>query len=93
MDRQASAPVPNPKLVGFRSISLEPGASQRVTFPIAPRELSLITNDAHRVIEPGEFGISVGGKQPGFSRGADASTTRVVTGHFTITGNRIEPEI
>jgi beta-glucosidase len=85
-DREASAPVPIRKLVGFRRISLKKGESQRVSFTIDPRELSLITNDTRRVIEPGVFAISVGGKQPGFSGTADAPTTKFLTGQFTVTG-------
>jgi beta-glucosidase len=91
-DRQASAPVPIRKLVGFRRVSFKAGASQKVSFTIDPRELSLITDDARRVIEPGIFDISVGGKQPGFSGTADAATTKVLTGRFSVTGGPLELE-
>ena len=91
-DRDASVPVPIRKLVGFRRIGLQPGASQRVSFTIEARDLSLITDDSRRVIEPGVFGISVGGKQPGFSGTADAATTRVLTGQFAVTGGPTELE-
>ena len=57
-----------------------------------PRELSLITNDSRRVIEPGIFDLSVGGKQPGFSGTADTATTKVLTGPFTVTGSPVELE-
>jgi beta-glucosidase len=89
-DREASAPVPIRKLVGFRRISLQPGAAQKVSLTINPRELSILTNDTRRVIEPGIFDISVGGKQPGFSGTADSFTTNVVTGQFLLTGNPVE---
>jgi beta-glucosidase len=92
-DREASAPVPIRKLVGFRRISLKAGASQRVSFTIDPRELSLITDDTRRVIEPGIFNISVGGKQPGFSGTADASTTIVIAGQFAVTGSPFKLEL
>jgi beta-glucosidase len=91
--RQISAQAPIRKLVGFRRIRLEAGTSKRVSFTIAPRELSLITDDARRVIEPGAFDISVGGKQPGSIGTADAATTKVLTGRFTITGNSLELEL
>jgi beta-glucosidase len=45
------------------------------------------------VIEPGVFAISIGGKQPGFSGTADAATTGVVTGQFTVTGSPVELEL
>jgi beta-glucosidase len=92
-DLEASAPVPIRKLVGFRRISLKAGASQIVSFTIDPRDLSLITNDTRRVIEPGVFDISVGGKQPGYSGTADAATTKVMTGRFTVTGGLLELEL
>jgi beta-glucosidase len=92
-DKEASAPVPIRKLVGFRRISLKAGASQKVSFTIDPRELSLITNDTRRVIEPGVFIISAGGKQPGFSGTADAPATKVLTGQFTVTGNPFQFEL
>jgi len=92
-DRQASVPVPLRKLVGFRRISLKAGQSQNVLFTIDARDLSLITDDTRRVIEPGIFDLSVGGKQPGFAGTADAATTKVLTGHFTVTGNPVELEL
>ena len=92
-DREASVPVPIRRLVGFRRVFLKPGASQRVSFMIDPRELSLITDDTRRVIEPGVFDISVGGKQPGFSGNADAPTTGVVKGQFSLTGKPVEIEL
>ncbi len=92
-DRQASVPVPIRKLVGFRRISLKAGESQQVSFSIDPRELSLIADDTRRVIEPGIFDVSVGGKQPGFAGTADAATTQILTGHFTVTGSALELEL
>jgi beta-glucosidase len=92
-DREASVPVPIRKLAGFRRISLKAGASQKVSFTIDPRDLSLLTNDTRRVIEPGIFDISVGGKQPGFSGTADAPTTKVITGRFAVTGSPFKLEL
>ena len=92
-DREASVPVPIRKLVGFARISLEAGQSKKVSFRIDPRDLSLITDDTRRVIEPGVFGLSVGGKQPGFTGTADAATTGTVSGQFTVAGNPVELEL
>jgi beta-glucosidase len=92
-DRKASAPVPIRKLAGFHRLNLKPGASQKVSFTIDPRELSLITNDTRRLIEPGVFDISIGGKQPGFTGTADAPTTKVITGQFTVTGSPLQLEL
>lgn len=92
-DRQASAPVPIRKLAGFRRVHLKAGQSRKISFTIDPRELSLITDDTRRIIEPGIFDVSVGGKQPGFKGNADAVTTRVLSGQFTVTGNPVELEL
>ena len=92
-DRKASVPVPIRKLAGFRRVSLKAGASRQVTFTIDPRELSLITDDTRRMIEPGVFDLTVGGKQPGFTGTADAPTTKVLTGHFTLTGTPVQLEL
>ena len=52
--------------------------------------MSVIFDDGRRVIEPGDFEISVGGKQPGFKGSADAQTTKVVTGRLSVGGSQLE---
>jgi beta-glucosidase len=64
-DVAASAPVPIRTLVGFDRVSLRPREKRNVTFTITPRQMSLIDDSGKRVIEPGEFLISVGGGQVG----------------------------
>jgi beta-glucosidase len=82
----ASVPVPIRSLAGVNRVFLKPGEKQNVSFTLSPAQMSLIDNSGKRVIEPGEFRISVGGKQPGFTGHADAKTTGVVTGRFAVTG-------
>ena len=77
-DVAASAPVPIRTLVGFERISLRPREKRTVTFTITPRQMSLIDNNDKRVIEPGEFLISVGGSQQG------------LRGRFLVSGKMIE---
>jgi beta-glucosidase len=84
--RNASVPVPIRALEGFRRITLKAGEKQSVSFVVQPRQLSVLDRTMKRVIEPGVFGVSVGGKQPGFSGLADASTTEVVSGTFEVEG-------
>ena len=83
-DVQASVPVPIRSLQGFKRISLQPGEKQVVQFTLQPQQLSVIDRQGKRVVEPGEFVVSVGGKQPGFSGRADAATTGVLTGTFKV---------
>jgi len=92
-DLEASAPVPIRSLVGVRRIFLEPGERARLHFELTARQLSLIDTQMERVVEPGYFEISVGGKQPGFSGAADAHTTRVVTGRFEVSGEVVRLDL
>jgi len=85
-DIEASSPVPIRSLAGVQRISLQPGERKNVNFAITMRQLSLIDAQGERIVEPGLFEISVGGKQPGFRGTADTSTTKVVTGRFEVLG-------
>ncbi len=85
-DVEASAPVPIRSLQGFRRVFLRPGERRAVSFTLTPRQISLIDTEWQRVVEPGVFEISVGGKQPGFGGVADAATTGVVTGRLEVVG-------
>jgi len=89
-DEKATSPRPIRQLEGFERIYLESGESKLVEFNLKPRQLSMINNRDKRVIEPGWFTVSVGGKQPGFSGSADAHTSGVVTGRFKVIGKTVE---
>ena len=43
-------------------------------------QLAIVADSGASVVEPGEFSVTVGGKQPGFTGRADAATTSVVEG-------------
>ncbi len=77
-DVAASAPVPIRTLVGFERINIRPGQKQTVTFTITPRQMSLIDERGKRVIEPGEFKLSIGGGQVG------------LPGKFSVSGEKID---
>jgi beta-glucosidase len=61
-----------------------------VSFIIDRRQLAVITDDGRTVVEPGEFKVTIGGKQPGFSGSADAATTGFVEGSFILSGSPAE---
>jgi beta-glucosidase len=84
-----SAPAPIRSLQGFQRVFLKAGEQKIVSFSLAPRQLSLIDATARRVVEPGVFEVSVGGKQPGFRGVADATTTEVLSGRFEVTGSKL----
>ncbi len=55
---------PNCSLRGFQRITLEPGASQEVEFIFGQEDLMMVNNDGEKVLESGEYEITVGGGQP-----------------------------
>lgn len=55
---------PNCSLRGFQRITLEPGASQEVEFILGQEDLMMVNNDGEKVLESGEYEITVGGSQP-----------------------------
>jgi beta-glucosidase len=63
-DVDASVPVPIRQLHGFVRIHLSPGEKQTVAFDVAADALAIIDEDGQRVVEAGEFLLSVGGRQP-----------------------------
>jgi beta-glucosidase len=59
--RGASVEEPLRVLKGFERVSLEPGESKKVTFPLGFQELSFINAKSQRVVEPADYSIYVGG--------------------------------
>jgi len=72
-DKEATAPLPLRSLAGFKNVFLKAGETKKVEIIIKPDQFSLIDNAYNRVIEPGRFIISLGGKQPGAKIPADGS--------------------
>lgn len=72
-DMVGSSTRPVRELKGFRSVMLEPGQSQTVTFPITTEMLSYYNHDLDFVAEPGEFEVFIG---------ADSTTPNAAT--FTL---------
>ena len=85
-DIDASVRVPIRSLAGVERVHLKPGERRVIKFTIEPRQLAVITNEGRTVVEPGDFRITIGGKQPGFTGTADAGTTSFIEGRFSVTG-------
>jgi beta-glucosidase len=85
-DVEASVRVPVRSLQGIRRVHLAPGDRREVSFTLEPRQLAIVNDSGATVVEPGEFTVAVGGKQPGFKGRTDAATTSVVEGRFRVTG-------
>jgi len=85
-DEEASVPVPIRSLQGAQRIHLDAGDVKQVTFTLSPRQLSLVTDRGERVVEPGWFRISVGGRQPQDPAPGPLAMSGVVTGRFQVVG-------
>jgi beta-glucosidase len=59
-DDVASTARPQRALLGFGRLSLEPGASQRITFTVDPSGLAFYNPEMRFVTEPGSFTFWVG---------------------------------
>ena len=82
----ASIPVPIRGLAGFKRVTLKTGETQRVSFTLSPEHLGITTDDGKRMVEPGEFALSVGGGQPNVKQ-PDAA---FVQGRFRVVGKPVE---
>ena len=59
--RGASVEEPLRVLKGFQRVTLQPGESKKVTFPLGFQELSFINVKSQRVVEPADYTVFVGG--------------------------------
>ena len=57
--------APRLALRGFQRLSLKAGERRRISFRLAPRDLSFVTRDGIRQLTPGRYKLSVGSGQPG----------------------------
>lgn len=81
-DPSANSMVPVRSLVGVERVNLTPGEKRTVKFTLTPRQMSIVTNEGKRILEPGQLNITVGGGQPG-------PRTVTVAGSFNVTGKTI----
>lgn len=85
-DVSASFPVPIRSLAGFKRVSLKPREKQTLIFTLNPDQMMVVDDSGKRFIEPGEFFVSVGGRQPRSNE--DEKATDVLTKRFMVTGER-----
>jgi len=60
-NRGASLEQPMRSLQGFQRVTLAPGESKQVSFPLGFGELSFFDNSGHQIIEPTEYTVWIGG--------------------------------
>jgi len=81
-DLEASVTVPIHSLQGFKRIHLNAGEKKSIEFTLQPKQLAIVANEGKRIVEPGNFEITVGGLQPG----AKAQSTESISKKLKVTG-------
>lgn len=66
-DLVGSVTRPNKQLKGFEKVELKPGETKTVTFTITDEHMSFIGQKNKRITEPGDFKVTVGGMEAGFT--------------------------
>jgi beta-glucosidase len=79
------AGAPLRALRGFKRIHLNPGESQKVSFELKDRDLSMVTEAGEPIIAEGEYSISIGGGQPN-------TEAQAASGKFQVKGRLTLPE-
>jgi beta-glucosidase len=83
-DLEASTVVPLHNLIGFRRVHLEPGERTVITFTVTPEMMKMVNDAGDRVLEPGEFRVTIGGCSPS-ERGVRLGASAPVSMAFTVT--------
>jgi len=72
-------------LRSFKRVHLQPGQSQKLSFNLKDRDMSMVSEAGEPIIAEGAYTVSIGGGQP--NTGAP-----VVAGTFQVTGTKTLPE-
>jgi beta-glucosidase len=86
-DDDASLPVAIRQLQGFKRVHLTARQNKTVCFTLTSEQLSFVTEDGRRIVEPGSFTLSVGGGQP-----LDSTPSNVLQASVTVDGDVMEIE-
>jgi beta-glucosidase len=76
------AEAPLKTLCGIKRVGIKKGGKATVNFTISRDQMFVYNNDGRQFIEPGDYGVFVGGIQPGYEK--MAKTTGLIKGTFTI---------
>jgi beta-glucosidase len=87
--RRPSVPEPIRQLQGFRRVRLRAGQTERLSFTLTPYQFSLVNAQNKRVVEPGEYQISVGGGQTHVKSVAPPPTSGAVEAALRIVGHAV----
>ncbi len=81
-DKNAPVPVPLRSLWGFKRIHLRPGEEKTLYFAIAPDAFTVIDDKMQKVTLPGQFDITIGGRQPDGAGSGQAGASRPQTSNI-----------
>ena len=82
-DLQASVSVPLYSLKGIKRISLKAGDEKKVSFEITPEMMKIVNEEGERVLEKGEFKVTVAGACPS-TRSAALGAPKPVSAMFIV---------
>ncbi|MBI1277600.1 MAG: glycoside hydrolase family 3 protein [Anaerolineaceae bacterium] len=82
-DLEASTIVPLHSLIGFQRVHLKSGARTDITFTITPEMMQMVDDAGERILEHGEFRVTVGGCSPS-ERGVQLGASAPVSTRFTV---------
>ena len=73
-NRGASLEQPVRSLQGFQRVTLAPGESKQVSFPLGFNQLSFFDNTGKQVIEPTQYTVWIGGDSLASNAASSASS-------------------
>jgi beta-glucosidase len=82
-DLEASTTVPISSLRGMKRITLEPGASETVSFEIDAQAMKIVNDAGEWVLEPGEIAVTIGSASPG-ARAVALGAAKPARATFTV---------
>lgn len=85
-DIEASLTVAKIKLQAFKRIHLKKGETQKVTFKLSPKNLAYCNEDGNWIVEPGDFIITIGGRQPDKIETLSNHKNDIVIGKLKVSG-------
>jgi len=83
-DVAASVAVPIRSLAAFRRVHLGAGQTVTAAFTLGPKAFSIVDASGRRIVEPGDFAVTVGGGQP---VAVDGAVPPARNGTVTMTGS------
>ena len=78
-NKNANTQVPFLALEGFQRINLKQGEKRTLSLLVKARQFSIIDENGDRILNAGDFEISVGGGQPGIARNSISKTLSSIT--------------